>query len=202
MMDKESILDGAVQLFWQQGYAGTSMDELVKATGISRYRFYELFESKRSLFLEVLDHYHAYYFQPASSILHHDHAGLGELRAYFARQSLYACGAKGRQGCLIFNSMAEAGAYDLDIALQLRGYRDQLIKAFAKALHQAQRSGEIDKGRDVVAMAASLYLSAYGMMTLCRLRGHEEIINHGVPALLNEIATQRAKDKTEDRQPA
>ena len=35
--DPEEALDKAVQLFWRKGYFDTSMDDLVKETGVSRY---------------------------------------------------------------------------------------------------------------------------------------------------------------------
>lgn len=176
----DDILDGTVQLFWQQGYSGASMEELVKATRTSRYRFYEYFGSKRSLFLASLDHYNRYYFQPPLSVLQGEEAGLEELKMYFARRAMYACSDQGRQGCLIFNSMADPGAYDLDIALQLRSYRDPLVATFCRVLSHARKAGQVRKDIAPEILADQLYMLLHSMMSLCRLRGHEVMIERSV----------------------
>lgn len=43
-----------MQLFWRQGYAATSMAQLLLAMGISRSSFYAAFTDKRSLYSEAL----------------------------------------------------------------------------------------------------------------------------------------------------
>jgi TetR/AcrR family transcriptional repressor of nem operon len=52
--DIEQVLAQAQDLFAAQGYNGTSIDDLVKATGLLRGSLYKAFGSKRNLFIEVL----------------------------------------------------------------------------------------------------------------------------------------------------
>ena len=50
-LDKgEAILQGAMQEFLQHGYAGTSMDRVAKAAGVSKATIYSHFEDKEGLF--------------------------------------------------------------------------------------------------------------------------------------------------------
>lgn len=56
-MTREEVLDRALDVFWQHGYEGTSVQDLVEATGLGRGSLYGTFADKESLFLEVLDHY-------------------------------------------------------------------------------------------------------------------------------------------------
>lgn len=51
--DEELVLAQARRLFAAQGYNGTSIDDLVKATGLLRGSLYKAFGSKRNLF-EIL----------------------------------------------------------------------------------------------------------------------------------------------------
>jgi len=53
--DEDSALAAAAQVFRQQGYAATSIDHLVRATGIHRGSLYGTFGSKHGLFVRVLD---------------------------------------------------------------------------------------------------------------------------------------------------
>lgn len=49
-------LDAAAAVFRQQGYAATSIEQLVAATGVHRGSLYSTFGSKRGLFLRALEH--------------------------------------------------------------------------------------------------------------------------------------------------
>lgn len=57
--DREDALERAMELFWRQGYEGTSLTDLTEALGINRPSLYAAFGSKKGLFLEVLDRYEA-----------------------------------------------------------------------------------------------------------------------------------------------
>jgi TetR/AcrR family transcriptional regulator, transcriptional repressor for nem operon len=61
--DREDALERAMELFWRQGYATTSTDDLVKAMGIGRQSLYDTFGDKQSLYFEALRRYHADYGQ-------------------------------------------------------------------------------------------------------------------------------------------
>src|ERR1700747_2040175 len=55
--DPDEVLDRAMALFWERGYAATSIQDLVAKTGINRASLYNTFGDKKRLFLAVLDHY-------------------------------------------------------------------------------------------------------------------------------------------------
>ncbi|MDF2823773.1 MAG: transcriptional regulator TetR family [Mycobacterium sp.] len=53
--DEEAAVDAAAAVFRHGGYAATSVDHLVAATGVHRGSLYGVFGSKHGLFLRVLD---------------------------------------------------------------------------------------------------------------------------------------------------
>ncbi len=55
--DRDEVLDKAIEVFWTQGYDGTSVQDLVDAMGIQRGSLYAAFGDKHQLFLEALDRY-------------------------------------------------------------------------------------------------------------------------------------------------
>ena len=57
--DLDKALERAMQLFWRQGYEGTSLNDLTRELGVTRPSLYAAFESKESLFLKALDLYEA-----------------------------------------------------------------------------------------------------------------------------------------------
>jgi AcrR family transcriptional regulator len=55
--DVEEALDRALQVFWQKGYEGSSLDALTGAMGISRPSLYAAFGNKEGLFRRALERY-------------------------------------------------------------------------------------------------------------------------------------------------
>src|SRR2546423_14024843 len=55
--DPQVALARAAEVFWKAGYAGTSLDDLVEATGMNRPSLYAAFGDKRDLYLKTLEHY-------------------------------------------------------------------------------------------------------------------------------------------------
>jgi AcrR family transcriptional regulator len=55
--DPERALADAMDAFWKNGYAATSLDDLAAATGLNRPSLYAGFGDKRELYLETLRRY-------------------------------------------------------------------------------------------------------------------------------------------------
>jgi AcrR family transcriptional regulator len=57
--DIDKALGRAMELFWRQGYEGTSLADLTRELGLTRPSLYAAFGSKEELFLKALDLYEA-----------------------------------------------------------------------------------------------------------------------------------------------
>ncbi len=55
--DEEAVLDSALRTFWEKGYEGTSVEDLVQSTGLGRASLYGAFGDKEQLFGRVLGRY-------------------------------------------------------------------------------------------------------------------------------------------------
>ncbi|OYV40651.1 MAG: TetR family transcriptional regulator, partial [Acidocella sp. 20-61-6] len=56
-LNDDELLDRARDVFWRQGYAGTSLRDLTNATKLSTAALYNRFGDKAGLFREVLRRY-------------------------------------------------------------------------------------------------------------------------------------------------
>jgi TetR/AcrR family transcriptional regulator, transcriptional repressor for nem operon len=54
---RERLIDSARYLFWERGFAGTSMTDLLGHAGVNSGSFYHFFESKEALLRAVLEEY-------------------------------------------------------------------------------------------------------------------------------------------------
>lgn len=52
---RAQVLDAAVPVFARHGYEGTSTEDVAKAAGISQPYLFRLFDTKRALFVEVIE---------------------------------------------------------------------------------------------------------------------------------------------------
>lgn len=57
LFDEQQVLEKVIELFWQHGFEGTSMQMLQNTTGLSRASIYHSFESKNALFRRALGQY-------------------------------------------------------------------------------------------------------------------------------------------------
>src|SRR5271170_3092720 len=57
--DREIALTRAMDLFWDRGYAATSLDDLSRAMDMNRPSIYAAFGDKQALYRQALDHYRA-----------------------------------------------------------------------------------------------------------------------------------------------
>jgi AcrR family transcriptional regulator len=55
--DPDEALQAGVELFWRQGYAATTTDDLARAMRIGRQSFYDTFGDKRRCYLKALRRY-------------------------------------------------------------------------------------------------------------------------------------------------
>lgn len=166
--DPAAALDQAMEVFWDRGYAATSMDDLVKATGVSRYGIYGTFGNKRELFRAALAHYAQAQQQSVMAPLLKPDAGLPEIRECFARRLKFAAGEAGLRGCMICNAATELGPKDDVLSADARGLLDTTGEALKTALETAVRTGQVAGDLDTTAAADRLLGAMIALAVLAR----------------------------------
>lgn len=57
LFDRNDVIDKSIQLFWQNGFSASTMQQVVKATGLKPGSIYHAFGNKEGLFREALNGY-------------------------------------------------------------------------------------------------------------------------------------------------
>jgi TetR/AcrR family transcriptional regulator, transcriptional repressor for nem operon len=185
--DEEAVLDQAVQLFWERGYEGTSLADLEAHLGLGRQSLYNSFGDKHALFLKALERYRQNVGGGAFAQLSAPGAGLQAIRGFFdfVLQSLSS--PLGRRGCLMTNAITERGSEDADVLLRCNHNRDELERAFRRALSQARKQGEVPKRLDVEAAATLLVIQHYGLTVLAKTGATAAQLRAAVEALFASL---------------
>lgn len=145
--EPDAVLEGAMQLFWTDGFEITSIPKLEKHLGINRFSIYDTFGSKRKLFLKALEFYTGMLIETLVAPLETGTEGLGDLERFLSKFQRLFLGQKAPRGCLLCNTATELGNRDEEIALKVNSYFERVETAVFDCLLRAQDLGELDGGR-------------------------------------------------------
>ncbi len=170
--DKTEALDKAMRVFWDNGYAGTSLSDLTTALGINKPSLYAAFGNKEQLFNATLDHYVRQY---GAAPLKHLRAPAELPFATRLENYLLAVIANNTHqdlpvGCFVVKSYCESGGKSLpketDSALQrLRSSNEQTLTQFF--LSELQK-GQLSSTLSPEALADYVLSQVYGLSVMAR----------------------------------
>jgi len=161
--DEEEAVAAAMRLFWRNGYAATTPQQLVDELGIGRGSLYNAFGSKRGLFERALRHYYDHETQRLIETLE----GLDppKERLTAALSLVVAAAKEDHRGCLVANTAVEL-AGDAEIAALVRRIFDRQESAFRAVVEEGRRTG--DFSQDPAAAAALLLATINGIRVLAK----------------------------------
>lgn len=141
----------ARNLFWEKGFNATSMDDLVKATGLARASIYHTYGDKRTLFILCLQDY--FKFVEADNAL--AIAGVTSSKTALEKlieRVLFRTINSG-QACMGVKSSFELALKDEQIGNILRLAVEKNIGMYAKLIDQAKATEEIKSELESGALA-------------------------------------------------
>ncbi len=177
------LADRALQHFWVNGYHASSMDDLVRATGVSRHGIYTLFGGKRALFLACFEQYQQTVVTPAFDVVETPGADLISVSAYFGQQIARgeAQGLPG-PGCFVANSATEVAPEDTDVMAQVHHHNDRLRRGFKGALQQSAPNLDRDKA---IELAEVMVIFTTGLWTMSRSVSDADLLRRAVRNFLS-----------------
>ncbi|MEJ2509486.1 MAG: TetR/AcrR family transcriptional regulator [Gammaproteobacteria bacterium] len=160
---REEVLERAMQAFWDHGYLGTSMADLVEVTDLRPGSLYAAFGSKEGLFLAALDHYGEATAARLARMLAEAESPLEGIRAHFRQLAADAARPRGRRSCLLVNTVLELSRQNEAIQERVNRHLENIEGLIRGALEEAHASGELARGKDPAALAAFLMVNIWGL---------------------------------------
>ena len=140
--DREEVLRKAIGIFWQKGYGGASIKDLVEATGLQPGSLYAAFGDKRGLFLAAIDSYFEDMKRMIYSMLHTDQAAIVRIETFFNRLVSDSVTDEHRKGCFLVNTLLEIPVHDQEINTRLQTMFGEVENEFKGVLKEHIASGE------------------------------------------------------------
>lgn len=160
--DADAALDAAMELFWRQGYEGTSLAALTEATGVNAPSLYAAFGNKEALFLKAVDRYIQ---RPASYL----HRALGEPTARAVAEKALAGAIDmvmrpgAPEGCLLVHGALAANPSAGPVRAELSRLRAGAEAAVRRRLERAAAEGDLPPDADPTRLARYLMTVIWGL---------------------------------------
>ena len=161
---RDRLVRSALETLHRQGFNGSAVQDITSAAGLPKGSFYNYFESKEALALEVIDRYGTEQGALAAGLSDESLRPVERLRRYFAALAATLAEQHYERGCLL-------GNFSTELADQSRVIRDRLRASFAAwsrqletCIRDGQQAGEIAPELDPRVLAGFLLNSFEGAM--------------------------------------
>lgn len=181
--DQALVLEAAVQCFWDRGYEATSVQDLVRASGVTAASLYNAFGDKRAIFRAALEHY--------------VDTRLGErmrrcdalppeqaIRGFFEEVVRASSNDRARKGCMLVNTALELAPHDAELRARVAAVLKRLERFFLRHVEAGQAAGSFTRALPARVLAGHLVGVLMGLRVLARVRPRRAVLDGVVgPAL-------------------
>ncbi|MER5405749.1 TetR/AcrR family transcriptional regulator [Streptomyces sp. NPDC002769] len=152
--------------FQCNGYDGTSIQDLVEATGVGRGSLYAAFGSKEGLYLAAMDRYRDRYALPLVEILRQGAPGRELLHSVLVAAIDDIVRDGSRRACLIVGAVVGRTAYDPQVTAHVQSTTELLEDALYQVVAEAQADGQLSDKRDARDLARYLIMTMHGLRVM------------------------------------
>ncbi|HEX7304668.1 TetR/AcrR family transcriptional regulator [Lentzea sp.] len=167
--DEDRVLSAVRSTFWDKGYAGTSLEDLMSASGLGKGSLYGAFGDKQSLFLRVLREYDDANDRMLRGWLDEADRGIDVVREFVIGSFRDPSGEYARRGCLLANAAMELSASTAEVAAEARRSYAATSAVLADAIRRAQREGDAAARLDPDLTAQAVLAGQLGLVVLGRI---------------------------------
>jgi AcrR family transcriptional regulator len=169
--EPEVALDQAMDAFWKDGFAATSLDDLSAATGMNRPSLYGAFGDKRALYIQAYRRYRQHVDETFTPLF----AEAAPLRVKLRRiliaaLDLYLSGEDGPRGCFTVLTASSDAIADEKIRALVGEAIANTDRAFGRLFADARASGELAPETDARRLARMASATIHSLSIRARAR--------------------------------
>lgn len=169
ILTDDLILDRALAVFWQRGYAATSLRDLTRVTGLSASALYNRFADKDQLFVEALRRYADQGLRERLVRLAAMPDPLAAIKIFFDELVAASVDDPDRRGCLLVNTALDGGAIAPAARAIVRERLGEVEAFFGSQLARARQAGRLAADIDPATQAEALLGTVLAIRVLARL---------------------------------
>lgn len=178
--DRGKALGAALRLFWQRGYEGTSVADLVAIMGITPPSLYTAFGSKEALYREALELYRDEYAAFVFRAVQEEKTALAAMTRLLIEAASNYCDPSVPNGCMVSTAVLSCAPEHDAVAKLVATMRAQTADFLAGRFDRAITEGELPVGTDAGSLSRYFTAVIQGMSVQAR--------DGAGPEILTEIA--------------
>jgi AcrR family transcriptional regulator len=160
--DADQALDRATEVFWRQGYDGTSIADLTASIGVAAPSLYAAFGNKRQIFDQVMDRYMQVRLVRRAEALSLDDP-VEAVRRYLRGVVLDGTMPGQPKGCLMVGGALVCSDANRDVADQLAELRNDVRTDLQGLFARAVEAGRMPADADAESLGACIATVAQGI---------------------------------------
>lgn len=168
---RDALVAAACRLMQVHGYQGTSLDDVLRESGVGKGNFYYYFKSKEELGHAILDEIIGTFLQRTLEPCFADPAGrpLVQIRCFLDRIVDIQRRSNCVGGCPLGNLAAELSDVNERFRTRLAEVFSAWQRRLTQALTDAQSRGDVDDGGDPAGVAEFLVASLEGAILMTKV---------------------------------
>lgn len=187
VFDEDAVLDKAVGLFWEKGYAGTSAQDLVDELGISRSSLYDTYGDKYQLFKSSLLQYRKKF--AGSMIAMIDQSDdyektIKDIFQYVVAESLQQRFSK---GCFMVNSAVELAPHNAEIADIVNANTQDVEDALFRLIQKGQAARQFSDNNSARSLARFVFNTISGLRIASKSGADKKVFDDIVKVTLSAL---------------
>ncbi len=166
---RNRVIESTISLINTGGYTGTSMDDIIKATGVKKGNLYFHFSSKEELVIQVLERARDDYFSYLNRAVTFD-SPLKNIESILEAAYRFHLKRNFTGGCIFGNIILELSESNPRISSIAGSALQQWIDLMDKLISDAVSKGEINTPLAAKSLAEHIVSSMEGGIMLSRIR--------------------------------
>lgn len=175
------VLEKCIQLFWENGFRGCSVNDIVEATGVNRFSLYHEFEDKNGILYNALRLYRKRYCEDKFNILKEEESPKEVLAKFYLS---FLKEENVHPGCFFIHIGTELADTDQKINSLVKLYLEEIETLCFELLKR--HASTKDQAEFCARHLVGLFCTS---MSFCLIHSEEERVNHinnGIEVILNK----------------
>lgn len=186
---KQLIIERSAQLFNTKGFAGTSMGDILDATGLQKGGVYGHFSSKEAIALAAFEYAHETIKTALGEKIREQRNAVDRLLAILEFYKNYSIQPTIAGGCPILNSSVDADDTFPALKMSARKALEAMLETLEIIIRKGQERGEIQTGIDPRLSALQIFSQVEGGLMMSKVADNPSLLNSILDGLKNWVKT-------------
>jgi len=180
--DPQEVIEKTMNLFWEKGYESTSIQDIVKVTGLKPGSLYNIFGNKEGVFERVLERYANENLTQVKKILKANENYIENITNFLNEIVINTIANERTNGCLLVKTLLVVSHKDEKIQAYIVDFFKKVEQLLKEILEKAKVKGQTSV--DPTSFSKFIVSTIYGSHVYYKASKDEEALRENVALLL------------------